>query len=181
MALETGDIMIFSKGFGHVALAYDSKRAVHGQYKGNFHLEDLQTEKGGVIGHFASGSKVYKFPWDKYGAATKAAYQARIQNAANVIMQSSKYGIYRAIRLKLGSSNYGPSAYGRLMKYRERMAKGGNKVVSTITCSEAAILSMQLTFLENGGPGFIKLDGAHTMPATLGKYLEASWGAPTNG
>ena len=175
MAVETGDIMIFSKGFGHVAMVYDAKRAVHGQYRGNFHLENLETEKGGVINQNFDGAVTYKFPWHKYSEAEKAGYQARIQNAANVIMRSSKYGVYRAIRLKLGSSDYGPKAYGRLMKYRERMGSGGGKVVSTITCAEAAILSLQLTFLENGGPGFIRLDGAHAMPATLEKWLKANW------
>jgi hypothetical protein len=176
VAVETGDIMIFSEKFGHVALVYDAKRAVHGQYFGNFHLEDLQTEKAnGHIEQFSGNSVTYKFPWHRYGEAEKAGYQARIQNAANVIMQSSKYGLYRGLRLQLGSSNYGKSARGRLNKYRERMARGGDKMVTTITCAEAAILSLQLTFLENGGPGFIKLDGAHTMPATLEKWLKANW------
>lgn len=175
MAVETGDIMIFSKRFGHVAMVYDENRVVHGQYNGNFHLDDLESEKEGVISHFSDGAVTYKFPWHRYNEAEKAGYQARIRNAADVIMRSSKYGIYRAIRLKIGSSNYGAGAYGRLMKYRERMANGGGKVVSTITCAEAAILSLQLTFLENGGPGFIKLDGAHAMPATLGKWLKANW------
>jgi hypothetical protein len=176
LAVETGDIMVFSKGFGHVAMVYDGKRVVHGQYKGNFHLENLETQKEGVINHFSDGAKIHKFPWEKYSEGEKAGYQARIQNVAKVIMHSSKYGLYRATRLKLGSSKYGGGAYGRLMKYRERMASGGDgKVVSTITCSEAAILCLQLTFMENAGPGFIKLDGAHTMPATLGKWLDANW------
>jgi hypothetical protein len=179
MSLETGDILIFSSGlWGHTAMCYDTKQAVHGNNARDFHLDPLTktVEKDGhpIVEPFDQGAEVFKPPWGRIGGQ-KENYQASIRQHADNIMRTAKYGLYRAMRLELGSSTYGPGAYARLQKYRDRLLASSPKGVTTITCSEAVILCFQLTFLENGGPGFIKLDAAHAMPRTLAKWLRANW------
>jgi hypothetical protein len=83
----------------------------------------------------------------------------------------------RAVRLFLGSSEFGSDAVKRLAKYRDRMLdyRPGGKLISTITCSEAVIISYQLTFFSKLAPFFILKDAAHTMPSTLKDWLELNW------
>ena len=179
--MEAGDIIIFSSGFGHVAMAYDDKQVIHGNATRDFHMVPAVQQKGGNFSYFEQGGKVFRPPWDKIGENVRVNYQAKLQENALAISGSAKYGLYRAVRLLIGDSSYGPGAAARLQKYRERMRAGGTKNVSKITCAEAVILAYQLTFLEHGGPGFIKLDAAHAMPGTLGKWLKANWGDPISG
>ncbi|MES2259281.1 MAG: hypothetical protein V4724_12210 [Pseudomonadota bacterium] len=176
--METGDIVIFSSGFGHVAMAFDERFVFHANETSNFHLVAAADKKGHL---FEQGGKVFRPPWEKMGEAVTANYKAELQENAKAIGRSAKYGIYRAVRLFLGDSTYGPNAAARLQKYRDRMRAGSAKTVSKITCAEAVILSYQLTFLEHGGPCFIKLDAAHAMPSTLEKWLRANWGDPISG
>ncbi len=180
MPMATGDIIIFSSGCGHAAMAYDAKRAIHGNAAKNFHLVDLVQEKDNKINHFTQAGQVFRPPWDKIGGETEN-YKNLLRQNADIIRLSAQYGLYRAVRLLIGNSAYGPGAAERLMKYRERIRSNKTKVIEKITCSEAVILCFQLTFLEHGGPGFIKLDAAHSMPSTLAKWCTDNWGASTAG
>src|SRR6185436_16953089 len=98
--------------------------------------------------------------------------KGRLKEVASAIQKSAKYGLYRAVRLFVGSSTFGDDAKKRLDKYRKRLVKGGDKLVTTITCVEAVVLCFQLTFDESS-PYFIQKDAAHTMPRTLAQYLKA--------
>jgi hypothetical protein len=101
------------------------------------------------------------------------ATQNQLKTVADLIAARAKYGLYRAVRLAVGSSSYGDGAKKRLEKYRGRLAAGADKLVTTLTCSEAVILCYQLTLTATDNH-FISLDAAHTMPRTLAKYLRSN-------
>ena len=183
--IETGDIIYMDGGpFGHIGMAYDAKTVIHAQFKGDFHKTPNEKMDGGRISYLAdgAGTKVFRPPWDK--CADAAARKAELQRVADAIAAGATYGAYRAARLLLGSSTFGPGAFGRLMKYRDRynankgtparFAEAGREVIKTVTCSEAVIITYQLAFPLGEKPFFIDLDAAHAMPKTLRTWLGAN-------
>ncbi|MEL7000197.1 MAG: hypothetical protein AAFN27_13275 [Pseudomonadota bacterium] len=191
MDLDTGDIIINPSWPGHAMLVYDQRRIIHGQGKtGGFHKSTLRaTNKAGVPWNIAEGLQIYRFPWNAYNHVNEEEYKAKIKFYADAIEKTASYGYYRAIRLQLGKSYFGKGAADRLQKYRARFGTPKSwdnfdrimhlsqvdKGVKTITCVEAVLITLQLAF-PPGTPGFINLDGAHTMPNQLGAYLKSTWG-----
>lgn len=182
MAIETGDIIYMDGGpFGHIGMAYDAKTVIHAQFKGNFHKDPDEQMDGCRISYLSDGAatKVFRPPWDK--CLDAAARKAELQRVADAIAVGATYGVYRAVRLLLGSSSFGPDAFARLTKYRERynaskgtparFAEAGREVIKTVTCSEAVIITYQLAFPLGEKPFFIGIDAAHTMPKTLRTWL----------
>lgn len=169
---NTGDIIVNNAGvWGHVAMCFDEENAdgvgavtfIHGTNKGNFSIDDkvkVVDEVKMNYWHF----KPKNFTVDN---------KARIKEVAGAIQRSAKYGLYRAVRVLLGSGTFGKDAKKRLEKYKKRLAAGGDKLVTTITCAEAVILCYQITF-EESSPYFIQRDAAHTLPRTLAEYLKKS-------
>lgn len=188
--IETGDIIIFDGTPGHVGMIYAARdmtsrpfkaaQCIHAQKKGNFHIDPVVEEKSGGIYYLLENTTIYKPAWKS--RADKADKQAQLRRVADGIKAHATYGVYRAVRLFIGDSTYGPKAKERRAKYLKRMNNGfrdpdggDEKFVSTITCSESVILCFQLTFDESD-PLFIKLDAAHTMPKTLESWLKgAGW------
>lgn len=183
--LETGDIIYMDGGsFGHIGMAYDRDTVIHAQFKGDFHKDPVQQQEGGRISYLTDGAqtKVFRPPWNSCPDA--AARKAELQRVADAIALGATYGVYRAVRLLLGSSSFGPDAFKRLMKYRERynaskgtparFAEDGREVIKTVTCSEAVIITYQLAFPLGEKPFFIGLDAAHAMPKTLRTWLGAN-------
>jgi hypothetical protein len=181
--LQTGDIAINAGSWpGHVMMVYEGgglesakTKIIHGQNSGNFHIDDQLGQKGHIVTHLVdTGTWVFRPPWDKLGGNAETR-RDELKKVAGGIAKSAKYGLYRAVRLFLGSSEFGADARTRLQKYRERrtnfMLGSAPKFVSTITCAEAVILAYQITFKDDEAPFFIKKDAAHTMPRTLRDYL----------
>ena len=166
---KPGDIVINNAGaFGHVLMCYGEENDdgvgavtfIHGTNSGNFSVVEKVTAVNEVKNDF------WHFSPKGLGAGDKQ----RLIEVADAIKKTAKYGKYRAVRLLLGDSGFGPQAQSRLNKYRTRLKQGGDKLVSTITCSEAIVLCYQLSF-DNTSPLFIGKDAAHVMPRTLAKYL----------
>jgi hypothetical protein len=183
--VETGDILYMPGGAGHIGMAYDRDNIIHAQFFGDFHKDPDMESKDGVNMAYTStstGVKIFRPPWAKCGDAE--VRKATLQRVADAIAAGATYGAYRAIRLLIGSSAFGPDAYKRWMKYRERyeankgtpgnFALPGQEVIKTVTCSEAVIVTYQLTFPLGEKPFFIGLDGAHAMPGTLKTWLPAN-------
>jgi hypothetical protein len=168
---KTGDIIVNNTGaFGHVLMCMGEEddqgigevTFIHGTYSGNFSMGErtLVEEHNTNYWHFTA-----KTP--------DAAHKARLKEVALAISRSAKYGSYRALRLAIGSSEFGDGARTRLEKYKRRLREGGDKLVTTITCVEAVVLCYQLT-LEATAAQFIQKDAAHTLPRTLARYLAES-------
>jgi len=186
MAYDTGDIIIWDSWPGHVAMAYSPTEMIHANNARNFHKVPFSTQENGTLTYAVnSAAKVWTCPWSKCGDA--AGKKLAMQTIADAMLAHAKYGKYRALRLFAGSSLYGGDAHLRFQKYRDRQlrgfqtAAGQPKFVSTITCAEAVILCLQLTFPEGDEPFFIRLDSAHTMPDTLATWLTKNWGASKAG
>ncbi len=170
--IETGDILHWSSGPGHIGMAFDGRSIIHAQMKGNFHIDADQMEKDGVITYLSNSSKlsIFRPPWDKLGAGA-AAKKAELRRVAELLSRRAEYGAWRAVRLLLGDSKYGPNTASRLAKYRQRMNGGVQPIIATVSCSEAVIVTYQLAFPLGELPFFIRLDGAHAMPSTLATWL----------
>ena len=217
MNYATGDIVINNNGtWGHALMCYEGgsrPKFIHATNSGDFHIDALMSEKGGQI------SYLFDRNCDHFRAKNlSGAQQVQLKWVADQIAARAKYGLYRAVRLAMGSSAYGPKARERLEKYRSRLrgagaaeagddesrgggaagggrvpqhrrtpaifshpdagaAAVGDKLVTTLTCSEAVVLCYQLTFVDSAEQ-FILLDGAHALPRTVAKYLKsnANWG-----
>lgn len=173
---KTGDIIIKNDGaFGHVLMCFVEEddngvgdvSFVHGTNKGDFNFCNrlaIEEEK----------ENYWHFKPNNISKDNKI----KIMATAEKVMTSAKYGVYRAIRLFLGNSDFGKGAKSRLDKYRWREAVKGDKFITTITCVEAVVICYQVVFSESS-PHFIKKDGAHTMPRTLAKYLRETPGGWT--
>jgi hypothetical protein len=183
MDLQTGDIAINAASWpGHVMMVYEgghtesaNTKIIHGQATGNFHIDNQVGQKGHIITHLVDAPTwVFRPPWDQLGANADTK-RNELKSIAGAIAKSATYGIYRAVRLFVGSSEFGKDARARLQKYRDRrvnfLAGHADKFVTTITCAEAVILSYQITFNETDNPFFILKDAAHTMPRTLRDWL----------
>lgn len=176
---ETGDIVIFNNThFGHVAMCFDPggdsalTTFIHGTNSGNFKIDRQQQDNEGTITYMVS-----KNYWHFRPTNITPAEKIQIRKVASIIQQTAKYGIYRAIGLAFGNSSFGKGARKRLDKYKGRLPSHsieinkGEKLISTITCSEAILVCYQLTF-DEASPYFIKKDAAYTLPKTLAAYLE---------
>ncbi len=182
MVAMVGDIawMDGSK-FGHVGIFTNANTMLHAQNSGGLHTDGHGVEQSGQI--IYQTNQAFRPPWADLSEAEQAAAKARITAVTNRFMrQAVPYGIWRAIRLKLGSSTFGPEAKKRLDKYWARLQKPVpadrspvEKLVTKLTCVEAAILTYQLAFYESRTvPFFINLDAAHTMPRDMAKWLLAN-------
>jgi len=174
-AIETGDIFHWTSGAGHIGMAFDEKSVIHAQMKGNFHLDTDQQSSGGQMSYLSDtpGMQIYRPPWDKLGGGADAK-KAELRRVAELISRRAEYGAYRAVRLLLGSSTFGPGAVTRLRKYRDRLAANAQPIIKTVTCSEAVIITYQLAFPLSEAPFFIRLDGAHAMPGTVGTWVRSN-------
>jgi len=179
-AFETGDIFYWSSTPGHIGMAYDDKIIVHAQMKGNFHKEPDQQNNKGQMTYLSEspGLQIFRPPWEKLAAGADAK-KAELRRVADLISATAEYGAYRAVRLLIGDSSFGPGAATRLQKYRDRLlaiTHGGppGPIIKTVTCSEAVIITYQLAFPLSEAPFFIRLDGAHAMPSTLATWLRAN-------
>lgn len=173
---KTGDIIIKNDGaFGHVLMCFVEEddsgvgdvSFIHGTNQGNFDFCNklaIEEEKGNYW-HFKPNN-------------ISEADKVKIMATAEKIKTSAKYGVYRAVRLFLGNSDFGKSAKDRLNKYKKREAEKSDKFITTITCVEAVVICYQVVFSESS-PHFIKKDAAHTMPRTLAKYLRETPGGWT--
>lgn len=182
--METGDILYMPGGAGHIGMAYDRNTIIHAQFFGDFHKDPDQQKVGVNLVYTSTGAgvQVFRPPWEKCQDADNR--KATLQRVADAIALGATYGAYRAVRLFLGSSAFGPDAYTRWMKYRERyeankgtpdrFAQAGKAIIKTVTCSEAVIVTYQLAFPLGEKPFFINLDGAHAMPGTLKTWLPAN-------
>jgi hypothetical protein len=179
MAFSTGDIIINNAGtWGHALMCYeggsDNKaKFIHATYRTEFAISPYQTEKDGKIGYAFTNNYEHFHP-----RGLSEATQNKLKAVADKIAARAKYGLYRAVRVALGSSSFGSGAKQRLEKYTSRLEKGGDKLVTTLTCTEAVMLCYQLS-LPAADNHFIALDAAHTLPRDLAKYLRsnAQWQA----
>ncbi|MDB5308034.1 MAG: hypothetical protein JWO38_2236 [Gemmataceae bacterium] len=174
-AIATGDIFYWTSGPGHIGMAYDDKNVIHAQMKGNFHVDTDQQNNNGQMSYLSdtAGMQIFRPPWEKLGAGADAK-KAELRRVAELISRRTEYGAYRAIRLFLGDSSFGPGAATRLQKYRDRLLAGTQPIIKTVTCSEAVIITYQLSFPLSEAPFFIRLDGAHAMPGTLATWLRTN-------
>src|SRR5580765_5509142 len=109
---NTGDIIVNNAGaFGHAAMCFDEEDAdgvgavtlIHGTNKGNFSID----EKVKVVDEVASN--YWHFKPKNFSSDNKT----RIKEVATAIQKSAKYGLYRAVRLFVGSSTFGKDARKR--------------------------------------------------------------------
>jgi hypothetical protein len=180
-AFDTGDIFYWSSTPGHIGMAYDDKTIIHAQMKGNFHKDADQQDNNGQMSYLSEGAdlSIFRPPWEKLAAGQADVKKAELRRVADLISQGAEYGAYRAVRLLIGDSSFGPGAATRLQKYRDRLlavtfqgARG--PIIKTVTCSEAVIVTYQLSFPLSDAPFFIRLDAAHAMPKTLATWLRAN-------
>jgi hypothetical protein len=95
----------------------------------------------------------------------------RVVSIADEIKKSADYGIGRAVFKSTFSTHAaGSGLQKRLDKYRERL-KNHQGVVKHVYCSELVILCYQLAWENDRHRLFIDLDGKHTWPSTLRRYL----------
>lgn len=174
MPFTPGDIVVSHKGaWGHVLMCCkggrdDQVEFIHATHRKDFAISSYQSTEDNKIVYEPSRNYEQFSPIGLGDAA-----RVRLLEVANLIAAKAKYGYYRAVRLAIGSSEYAREAHLRLAKYRERLEGNGDKLVTTLTCSEAVILCYQLT-LPSTAPHFIALDAAHTLPRTLAKYLRSN-------
>lgn len=180
-AIDTGDILYMeSFGTGHMGMALDAGNIIHAQNKGNFHRDmndryDAKKQKPLPSLSNMPGTRVFRAPWDR--CVDAPARKAELLRVSDAISRGAEYGKYRAVRVLLGAGGFGPDAYKRFMKYRQRyeankgtpdnFALPDQEVVKTVTCAEAVMITYQLTFPMGERPFFINLDAAHTMPRDL--------------
>jgi hypothetical protein len=178
MPAEVGDITIAAAGVGHVGMFIDPGTIMHAQNSGGVHTDkQVTTTANGGYQYFTNFA--YRPPWTQLGAAVKTQRQAELVRVANRMKDRVPYGVWRAIRLFVGDSKFGPGAEARLKKYWERLSliRGDAKtlLVTKVTCVEAVVLTYQLAFYQNRvQPFFINLDAAHTMPHSLETWLLAN-------
>ncbi len=177
---ETGDIIVDKTITGHVLMVYDEgddsqATVIHATGDKNFHIDPIKN--GYTYKNDPIISNTYRPPWEKinYFKGSIDIYKSELKKIAAKIKDSAKYGVYRAVRLAMGSSNFDKFAKDRLDKYESRLDNQSEKFVSTVTCSEAVILCYQLAFKSSMiHPFFIKLDAAHAMPHTLESWLKSN-------
>jgi len=98
----------------------------------------------------------------------------KVTGIAREIKNSATYGMLRAgFKSTFSSGSVGTGLQKRLEKYRERL-KNHQGVVKHVYCSELVILCYQLGFPTDRHRLFIDLDGKHTWPSTLRRYLKGT-------
>lgn len=184
-AIETGDLIFMDNMlFGHFGMAISTTHFVHANDKRNLHISSndsydaaLSVQKPSVS--MDPRNRIFRPPWAK--CVDAPARKEELVRVAQAMIPGAKYGAYRAVRVFLGAGGFGPDAYKRFMKYRERyqankgtpanFAIPGNEVVKTVTCTEAVMIMYQLTFPLQERPFFMNLDAAHTMPRDLRDWM----------
>ena len=194
-AIETGDLIFMDNMlFGHFGMAVSTTHIIHATNKGNFHVSSndsydpkLKVQKPAIS--MDSQNRVFRPPWAT--CVDAPARKLELVRVAEALARGAEYGNYRAIRVFMGGGGFGPDAYQRFMKYRQRyeankgtpanFALPGNEVIKTLTCTEAVIVTYQLTFPMGERPFFINLDAAHTMPRDFRDWLRPNgWLEITN-
>lgn len=181
-AMETGDLIFMDNMlFGHFGMAISTTHFVHANDRFNLHISSndsydpkLTVQKPAVS--MDPRNRIFRPPWGNLSLQAEAR-KAELVRVAQAMIPGAKYGAYRAVRVFLGAGGFGPDAYTRFMKYRQRyeankgspanFAIAGNEVVKTVTCTEAVMIMYQLTFPLQERPFFMNLDAAHTMPRDL--------------
>lgn len=189
-AMQTGDLIFMDNMlFGHFGMAISTTHFVHATDQSDLHISSndsydpkLTTQKPAVS--MDPRTRIFRPPWASLGEAPAQVRKDELVRVAQAMIPGAKYGAYRAIRVFLGASGFGPDAYKRFMKYRQRyeankgtpanFAIAGNEVVKTVTCTEAVIIMYQLTFPLQERPFFMNLDAAHTMPRDFRDWLPAN-------
>lgn len=165
--LKSGDIFINTSTFkpAHCGIVVDGLDIIHATGKGIVSTDiDLWGSEAEVFRPAPVLSK------DEAGQVTNIAVE---------IKASATYGITRAgIKSTFSTHNVGGGTRARLEKYRERL-KNDQGVVKHVYCSELVILCYQLAWIagdaiNEGHRLFIQLDGKHTWPSTLRRYLKGN-------
>lgn len=96
-----------------------------------------------------------------------------IEATALSIMGRTSYGFGRAGLLSwTGTSSFGISAKGRLLKYLAKLKMNQHLHITNLYCSEFAVLCYQLACEgDEKSKIFIDLDGKHTLPKDLRNWL----------
>lgn len=98
----------------------------------------------------------------------------KVCSIAVEIQNSATYGMARAaFKSTFSTHTAGSGLQKRLEKYRERL-KNHQGVVKHVYCSELVILCYQLAWETDRHRLFIDLDGKHTWPSTLRRYLKGT-------
>lgn len=189
--LQVGDILIHVPGkglmdFGHVMMVYEPNakntnkiQVIHATgHLNGFLKDDNQQKDGNTYYYLVRGVNVHRPPWHKVNDDYVEEKKRDLLAVADAIGKSATYGVYRAMRLKIGDCKFGADARSRLEKYDTRLRCQEELVVSKVTCAEAVVLTYQLTFGEAMGEFFIEADAAHIMPGTLDELLTKVWGKP---
>lgn len=165
--MKPGDILINTSTFqpAHCGIVIANGGVIHATNKGIVE---------GDIEMWGSEADIFR-PKPEMSVAEAAA----VCNVAKEIMASATYGLGRAMfKSTFASGSVGTGLRGRLAKYRERL-KNDQGFVKHVYCSELTILCYQLAWIDHdavneGHRLFIALDGKHTWPSTLRRYLKAN-------
>lgn len=164
-----GDILINNNTFApsHCGVVINGLGVIHATSKGIVEHD---------ISEWGSAADMFRLR-----TPPTTAEAGRVTNIAQEIMKSAVYGMARAaFKSTFSTHTAGSGLQQRLAKYRERL-RDNQGVVKNVYCSELVILSYQLACIngdkiDETNRLFIKLDGKHTWPSTLRRYLRAHIG-----
>jgi len=165
--LKPGDIFINTSTFqpAHCGIVIAMGGVIHATNKG-IREDDIET--------WGSEAEIFR-PKPEMSKAEADA----VCKVATEIKNSATYGLNRAMfQSTFASGSVGAGLRTRLAKYRERL-KNDQGLVKHVYCSELTILCYQLAWIENDAVNenhrlFIGLDGKHTWPSTLRRYLKGN-------
>lgn len=162
VTIKPGDLLINTSTFrpAHCGIVVKAQEIIHATNKGIVGTDiDLWSEEADMFRPAVDLSN------EDIDAIDGIAYE---------IKASASYGLGRAVFKSTFSLGYaGSGLQKRLAKYRERL-QNDQGVVKNVYCSELVILCYQLFRDNDKHPLFIKLDGKHTWPSTLRRYLKGS-------
>ena len=165
--IKCGDILINNNTFSpaHCGIVVSNQDVIHATGKG-IKIDDID-----MWGNNA----------DMFRSATDltTAEAGKLERIAQEIKDSASYGVGRAaFKSTFSTHTAAEGTHQRLNKYRERL-KNHQGVVKHVYCSELVILCYQLAWIESDAINanhrlFIQLDGKHTWPSTLRRYLRSN-------
>jgi hypothetical protein len=163
--LLAGDILINTSTFqpAHCGIVVNGGTVVHATNKG---IRD------DPYSYWGTQSDIFR-----PAPALTEAQQKKVVKIAFEIKGSAEYGLSRAaFKSTFSSGSMGEGAATRLEKYRQRL-QNHQGVIKNVYCSELVILCYQLawitgTAINTADPHFIPLDGCHTWPSTLRRFLK---------
>ena len=165
--LRAGDILINTSTFkpAHCGILYDQYYVIHATSKG---IKKDPIEE-----------------WSEEADMFRANPELTDQQAESVvkiaeeIKTSAEYGKTRAVfKSTFASGKAGEGLMARLAKYNERL-QDHQGMVKNVYCSELVILCYQMAWYQEmeaktNARLFINLDGKHTWPSTLRRYLRSN-------